>query len=1120
MDELATVNQTSPQTSPDSTPREDLPEELTPEEIQDAFRRYHLIIAGFVLLMSFFAASFIATAPDLWHRLATGRSTAEQFPSFPKTDDFNFSAAKGVTAPNPSWLYDLTSYFVFQAGDVPFVVTKVVLVVLTTLILLSIRRPGPTLGWHALCVALALVTMASRLDVGPTIVSYLFVALLLWVWNKASTSRDSRWMYASIPVLILWANVDILFPLGGALVLAFWVGEMLDRLFNPSKASSSRSEVKSSAPFAIAAVVGVLAGFISPFGYLNFTYPYTTIPILHKLPSLDTDGEGWNYLLSSLRENRWTIPIVVWIYLVILALFSFLLNASRFRFVSILLVVVAIAVATFERWIGVSGIILAVVASLNAQEFYLARYGTSVRTSFAALIVSQLGVIGIILAVFAGMLGMLTGRIQGHVAQFGFTINRSMFPERTAEWLASSGLEQSSFTISPAQRVAGYLIWADPKRKSFIDTRWTDGAEGWFEHDRARFSLMGLDPKRVDPNAWKEIFKKQNVSNIIVDLRDESELMRTVRQQLAQRSDIAPVHVDDQCVVYGWLTDSIPDYSKIKSHRLQTNSMAFREKRDPPPPTDRPVTPPGFIDKIWPIRWVQRPDGLFRGTFFSGGGYWLGQPGSSTLATSYLREAVSNAPDSPDANLRLGVAFIGVCQQELMALASQQKRPLVGPTLPKEPASTADPQKPNQEGASSTSAEASPPPNLVPSDTILTRHHQTMAALQAALTAGADNFGIHKAISDFAQMNGFVDLWLQQLEEQRRFAQDPKQRAVIDAELQYVRAEVKQRKEQYTLSIQNRSKELAEQSKKIDEELAKLAEKVKAAKEAERPQLEQQQEFLRRQADAFRQLSTIDRPYENAQIAFGLNLPLLAVSEIEKIPIQSPEAAASSEFVARLYLRMGLPDKAMGRLNLLKTAEASSKLPPGVYQWLLAQIQITSGQFEAARDSLEQAIAAVRSNAVMTSLNNVEARIRAGLMVMRSGSAVANEARGIVTERSFEASYLYDLAMVHLALAEPARAAEDFLAINKLVPEFQLRPVMDLYYQQIAEKSLPMLPVPSSEDEIALRFPPKATDAAPSADKSNTPNPETPKPATPAETPVGSPEPSKPVEKPSIQEKK
>ncbi|MBX9655545.1 hypothetical protein K2Y11_18165 [bacterium] len=1106
------------QTSPEPAPRQDLPEELTPEEIQDAFRRYHLIIAGFVLLMSFFAASFIATAPDLWQRLATGRSTAEQFPSFPKTNDFTFSAAEGVTAPNPSWLYDLTSYFVFQAGDVPFVVTKVILVVLTTLVLLSIRRSGPTLGWHALCVALALVTMASRLDVGPTIVSYLFVALLLWVWNKASTSRNSRWMYASIPVLILWANVDILFPLGGALVLAFWVGETLDRLFNPSGASSSRSEVKSSAlPFAIAAVVGVLAGFISPFGYLNFIYPYTTIPILHKLPILDTDGEGWNYLLSSLRENRWTIPLVVWICLVILALFSFLLNASRFRFVSILLVVVAIAVATFERWIGVSGIILAVVTSLNAQEFYVARFGTSVRTSFSALVVSQLGVIGIILVVFAGMLGMLTGRIQGHVAQFGFTIDRSLFPERTAEWLASSGLEQSSFTISPAQRVAGYLIWADPKRKSFIDTRWTDGAGGWLEHDRARFSVMGLDPKRVDPNAWKEIFKKQNVSNIIVDLRDESELMRTVRQQLAQRSDIAPIHVDDQCVVYGWLTDSISDYAKIKSHRLQTNAIAFREKRDPSPPTDRPVTPPGIIDDIWPIRWAQRPDGLFRGTFFSGGGYWLGQPGSSTLATAYLREAVSNAPDSPDANLRLGVAFIGVCQQELMALASQRKRPTVGPTLPKDAAPAASPQDPAQ---TSSSNEAASSTNLVPSDTILTRHHQTMAALQAALTAGADNFGIHKAISDFAQMNGFVDLWLQQLEEQRRFAQDPKQRGVIDAELEYVRAEVKQRKEQYKLAIQNRSKELADQSKKIDEELAKLAEKIKGAKEAERPQLEQQQEFFRRQADAFRQMSTIDRPYENAQIAFGLNLPLLAVIEIEKVPIQSPEASASAEFAARLYLRIGMPDKAMGRLNLLKTAEASNKLPPGVYQWLLAQVQITSGQFEAARDSLEQAIAAVRGNAVITSLNNVEARIRAGLMVMRSGSPVVNEARGIITERSFEASYLYDLAMVHLALAEPARAAEDFLAINKLVPEFQLRPVMEFYYQQIAEKSLPVVPVPSTEDEIALRFPPKATDTAPSADKSNTPNQETPKPATPAETPVGSPEPSKPAEKPSTEEKK
>jgi len=141
---------------------------------------------------------------------------------------------------------------------------------------------------------------------------------------------------------------------------------------------------------------------------------------------------------------------------------------------------------------------------------------------------------------------------------------------------------------------------------------------------------------------------------------------------------------------------------------------------------------------------------------------------------------------------------------------------------------------------------------------------------------------------------------------------------------------------------------------------------------------------------------------------------------------------------------------------------------------------------------------------------------------MRGGSPAVTEARGIVAERSFEASFLYDLAMVHLALAEPERAAEDFLAINTLVPEFQLRPVMELYYQQIAEKSLPTLAVPTLDDEIAVRFPPKPADAAPTEKPAEPPSDqkgESPAAGSPV-TPPTSPEPPKPAEQPKAEEKK
>jgi hypothetical protein len=79
---------------------------------------------------------------------------------------------------------------------------------------------------------------------------------------------------------------------------------------------------------------------------------------------------------------------------------------------------------------------------------------------------------------------------------------------------------------------------------------------------------------------------------------------------------------------------------------------------------------------------------------------------------------------------------------------------------------------------------------------------------------------------------------------------------------------------------------------------------------------------------------------------------------------------------------------------------------------------------------------------------------------------------------------------------------------------------MEMYYQQIAEKSLPTLPVPSTDDEIVVRFPPKPAEAAPVSDAPSTPPQGDQKPVNSTEAPAASPEPSKPAEQPKAEEKK
>jgi tetratricopeptide (TPR) repeat protein len=1018
------------------------PQELTPGEIRDAFRRYDLIVAIGVLLMAAFASAFLASSSDLWSRLATGRLFAERFPTLPSVSDFSYVSDPALHAVNPSWLFDALTYQLYRVGEWAVVGAKVLVVSATVFLAMSLRVPGPTLGWRALVAGTALVTMTDQMDVGPIVVGQLLLVILLWVWHGARASGNwHAWIGLAVATSVVWANVDETFFVGPAVVLCVLLG---DGLFGSSR---PRERLKAPiAALAIGLVATLIAGCVSPFGWGNPLYVIRSIPVRAQWADLDAAGGGWNSLAEAVTSGAWTPAMAAWFVLLAGAIASCVLNAARWDITRVLMVLLAVALVAVQRWLGLSGLLLAVVSSLNAQEWYLGRFGDQVRTGFWPLLWGQATRVVLILLVFAGVLASYFGRLTGHVAQIGLGFANQEFAAATADWLTSSKLAGRTFAIGPGRRIESYLTWADPGRKAFLDSRWPDAATQ-ADFEKTRFALAAVDSSKVDPNAWKDVFAKHRITHVVVDARTETDAMRAIRLGLSGRSDLAPLHVDDQCIVYGWLSDDHEDYARIRELRLQTNALAFRTKREPPLPTERTVTAPSFVDNIWPLRYVIRPEGMIEGTFYSSGGRWLSQPGASILAVSKLRSAVSNLPDSPPANLRLGLAYLNICQMEMAAIRDWvAKHPDVV-----------------------TAVEGSLPiERRAPSDVILTRHHQMMAALQSAKTAGADNLGLYTALALAGRMNNFLDLWLASLKDQLRLATDAAQRASIMGDIGSLEKEVDLQRQKLREQIDQRSKELRQQADALEKELAQASESLKSASETDRPAASQQLEGMRRQVEAVRLAADSERHLEAAQFAFALALPLLAAEELDQIPLQSQESAAGAEFATRLLLRLGKSDLAMDRL---KSLQRSRGLQPGVYQWLLAQVHITQGQLKEARDSLDKAIAEIRFRRAQASLGNLELRVRQGVLVGPQGVLAQGEAFQMTSWTAYEASYLYDLAMVHLELAEPENAAKDFEEALAILPEFQLRPLIDFYYAQI--KGSPVsAPIASQvDDDIAVKYP-------------------------------------------------
>src|SRR5581483_9200491 len=166
------------------------------------------------------AAAFVNLAPvkdpDLGWHLAAGRRVLDGL-GVPWTDPFSYVAA-GRPWIAYSWLPETIFAFVERAWGLPaLVVLAAALAAATTVVVWRTcvatgARPAVALG----AALAAMLLSAPAWNVRPHLVSFLCLALTNHVLVLARRGRDRTWWL--VPVMLLWANSHILFPLGLVLV--------------------------------------------------------------------------------------------------------------------------------------------------------------------------------------------------------------------------------------------------------------------------------------------------------------------------------------------------------------------------------------------------------------------------------------------------------------------------------------------------------------------------------------------------------------------------------------------------------------------------------------------------------------------------------------------------------------------------------------------------------------------------------------------------------------------------------------------------------------------------------------------------------------------------------------
>jgi hypothetical protein len=177
-------------------------------------------------VFGFLIASFAVKNSDFWQHLATGRLIAhgDTATLFGK-DPFSYTG-EGRIWVNHAWLFDVVIYLLYSAlGGPGLVVAKALLVAGIAALLMTIRPAGQGLWFAVMLTGLALLAMAPRLLLQPTLASYFFLTLTLFLLFKRSGSKRLP-LYIGI-TFALWANCDAWFILGPITFALYLIGELL-----------------------------------------------------------------------------------------------------------------------------------------------------------------------------------------------------------------------------------------------------------------------------------------------------------------------------------------------------------------------------------------------------------------------------------------------------------------------------------------------------------------------------------------------------------------------------------------------------------------------------------------------------------------------------------------------------------------------------------------------------------------------------------------------------------------------------------------------------------------------------------------------------------------------------
>jgi hypothetical protein len=517
------------------------------------------LVLVLVLALAFFTASSLARNSDFWFHLRTGQLLARGELKFGE-DPFAYTS-QGYWA-NPSWLFDLALYGLYGSiGGAGLVILKALAITALAAVLLSVRQRPNEVILPVVCTTLAILAMSPRLLLQPTCVSYLFLALTLWLlWRREEGTGEAKstGSLASLLLLLtlfaLWANLDEWFWLGPVLVGLFWLGERL---------SGQRRTPGWLVP------AGLAAGLLNPYTFHIFLHlpselsPVTWTSGLRQDPRFQgLFGSAWEqgYLQAAANLNASALAYFILLFLGVASFLGYRPALAGWR-LAVWLPFAALA-AWQTRTIPFFAIVAAPITALNGQDYFtLASAGgrgawgkwraVVIRSSAALLALPLLALIALTWT------SWLEARAaEGRRVAWGVQPDPSLqhVAETLNEWRQQGLLADSDRVFSTALEVAHYGAWFNAGDRQFFDHRYDlfPGAARDYE-TVCRGLLPGLVPKGTEPAAaWVKVLREKKTAIVVFYDRDPRRLFAVLGQLAADSDHWTVLDFAGQALIAGW----------------------------------------------------------------------------------------------------------------------------------------------------------------------------------------------------------------------------------------------------------------------------------------------------------------------------------------------------------------------------------------------------------------------------------------------------------------------------------------------------------------------------------------------------------------------------------------